>query len=534
VRILGRYILKEHRAPFLFALGALTGLLVLNQLARQFNNLIGKGLPWGVIGTFFGLSFPFILAMTLPMAVLVATLHAFTRLAADSEVIALRASGVNLRRAMVPVLLAAVALTLIEFVWLDQVLPRANHRLKNLMVDIARKKPTFELREQMVNEVVPGQLFLRAGRIDQAADRMRDVVIYDLADINRRRTIYADSGYMRFNPARTDLFLTLFDGYIHDYDRAQAATFRRIFFTTDFVRVRGVSNQLEITGANDMRGDREMSLCEMETTVQRDLRTAAGIAAERELVLRNDALALVGVAPPPGGNDSLPVPFGRWSLTVVYCRFLEGLHRNAAPAELRAQEPRPARKLLPQRPRAMPTPMPAATPGQAAAPTPASPARAPVRPLIAADPTGGQLRAQMATLEMRRSAAIQHAASYQVEIHKKYSLAFSCLVFVLIGAPVALRFPRGGMGLVLAASVVIFGVYYIGLLGGEPLADRGVISPFWAMWTPNLLMAGIGLVLFLRLGTEQVTTRGGWWGELLQRLHDRRAAHRGRVARRAA
>jgi lipopolysaccharide export system permease protein len=140
----------------------------------------------------------------------------------------------------------------------------------------------------------------------------------------------------------------------------------------------------------------------------------------------------------------------------------------------------------------------------------------------------------MATLEMRRSAAIQHAASYQVEIHKKYSLAFSCLVFVLIGAPVALRFPRGGMGLVLAASVVIFGVYYIGLLGGEPLADRGVISPFWAMWTPNLLMAGIGLVLFLRLGTEQVTTRGGWWGELLQRLHDRRAAHRGRVARRAA
>jgi hypothetical protein len=47
-------------------------------------------------------------------------------------------------------------------------------------------------------------------------------------------------------------------------------------------------------------------------------------------------------------------------------------------------------------------------------------------------------------------------------------------------------------------------------------------------------MAGIGLVLFLRLGTEQVTTRGGWWGELLQRLHDRRAAHRGRVARRAA
>ncbi len=112
-----------------------------------------------------------------------------------------------------------------------------------------------------------------------------------------------------------------------------------------------------------------------------------------------------------------------------------------------------------------------------------------------------------------RKTALQQIALYAVEIHKKYSIAASCLVFVLIGAPVALRFPRGGVGLVIGASVFIFGVYYVGLIGGETLADATILSPFWAMWGPNLLMSAVGLVMFARLGYEHATTRGGGWGE---------------------
>ena len=53
----------------------------------------------------------------------------------------------------------------------DQVLPRSNHRLRTLQTDIARKKPTFALREQVINEVMPGKLFLRTSHIDEATDR---------------------------------------------------------------------------------------------------------------------------------------------------------------------------------------------------------------------------------------------------------------------------------------------------------------------------------------------------------------------------
>jgi len=488
VRILSRYLLKEHSGPFTFALGALTGLLVVNQLVRQFASLIGKGLPWSVIGGVFGLSMPFILAMTVPMAVLVAVLQTFSRLGADSEITALKASGVSLLRFVWPVLLTASVIALGEFVFVDQVLPRANHRLKNLLVDIARKRPTFELVEQGINEVVQGQLFLRAGRIDQATDRMRDVVIYDLGNPSRRRTIYADSGYIRFNADQTDLFLTLFDGYIHDYDRAQAQSFRRIFFQTDLVRVQNVSNRLERTGVNDFRGDREMSLCEMEAIVLTDLTAAAGNDADARAAAERDALALVGVLA-PRGDTARPRP-ARHSLTALYCAVLEKLHGSLLTSEAQAAT-------LPQ-------------------------AQAPRHPPVAPDLTGSQLRSMRSALESQRQSALSHAATFQVEIHKKYSLAVSCIVFVLIGAPVALRFPRGGIGMVIGASVVIFGFYYIGLIGGETLADRRFISPVLAMWGPNLLMTATGLALFLRLGREQTTARGG--GFRFRRRRSRRAA----------
>ena len=74
MKILNRYVLKEHLGPLAFSLTALTSLLLLNYIAKQFGNLVGKGLPWSVIVEFFVLSIPFTVAMTLPMAVLVSVL----------------------------------------------------------------------------------------------------------------------------------------------------------------------------------------------------------------------------------------------------------------------------------------------------------------------------------------------------------------------------------------------------------------------------------------------------------------------------
>src|SRR2546427_12320171 len=102
VRTLSRYLLRQHLAPLGFALAALTALMLLNQIAKQFGSLVGKGLPWGVILEVFGLSIPFIVAVTLPMGVLAAVLHVFTRLAGDKEITAMQTVGLRVGRGVAP------------------------------------------------------------------------------------------------------------------------------------------------------------------------------------------------------------------------------------------------------------------------------------------------------------------------------------------------------------------------------------------------------------------------------------------------
>jgi lipopolysaccharide export system permease protein len=114
--------------------------------------------------------------------------------------------------------------------------------------------------------------------------------------------------------------------------------------------------------------------------------------------------------------------------------------------------------------------------------------------------------------------ATRNRNRYAVEIEKKFSLAATCVIFVLVGAPIALRFPRGGVGLVLGVSFGIFALYYVGLIGGEALADRAYLSPFWAMWGANIIFLVLGLLMLIKMGNEATTSRGGDFTELLQTI----------------
>jgi lipopolysaccharide export system permease protein len=498
VRILSRYILRQHFAPLGFALAALTCAMLVNQVAKQFGNLVGKGLPWGVIFEVFVLTIPFIVAMTLPMAVLVAVLYAFSHLAADNEVTAMKASGVSVGRLLAPVLGGATLVGVFALLWNDQLLPRSNHRLRTLLVDIQRKKPTFQLKEQVINEVVPGQFFLRAARIDPASNKLKDVTIYDLEDAERRRIITADSGRMAYTPGGTDLYLTLLDGEIQEVKRAEPGQFNRTFYRVNRIKVAGIGNTLERTESDTYRGDREMTICGMaqvvaqaEQDVQRARRDARdAVVSDLRRLLRLAPYAPPNTAPataPPLIDPTLgppPPPLAR-AAPGLYCRTLNALAGWFLPAEAQAA----------QRPTPTPTPTP---PSQASATFVTSGATAAV--------------------EQRVRAARQRAAIYQVEIHKKLAISAACVIFALLGVPVAIRFPRGGVGLVIGTSLAVFSVYYVGLIGGEELGDRLVVSPFLAMWTPNLIFTAVGLGLLQVVRREGSTAHGGDWDDLKHAL----------------
>ncbi|HTB73925.1 MAG TPA: LptF/LptG family permease, partial [Polyangiaceae bacterium] len=309
MKILNRYVLKEHAGPLTFATTALTSLLLLDYIAKNIGQLVGKGLPWTVIAEFIGLSVPFTIAMTLPMAVLVSVLYAFSRLAAENEITALKASGVSLGRILVPVVIGAIGLTIFMVLFNDQVLPRANHRLRTLQGDIARKKPTFGLRARVLNEVSPGKLFLIANHLDAGSNRMREVVIYDLGDPTRERTIYADSGTMAMVPETGDLLMTLFDGNMDELKKAELSELQRLYYKVDHIRVKGVGDQLTRSTNDDYKSEREMTICEMQADVADGAKTRAEARALAQRALVNAVhTATTGQTPPPVPDLSGKLP----------------------------------------------------------------------------------------------------------------------------------------------------------------------------------------------------------------------------------
>jgi lipopolysaccharide export system permease protein len=136
----------------------------------------------------------------------------------------------------------------------------------------------------------------------------------------------------------------------------------------------------------------------------------------------------------------------------------------------------------------------------------------------------------METARSQMLTARSQMNQFAVEIQKKFAISMACTIFVLLGAPIALRFPRGGVGLVIGVSLAVFGLYYVGLILGETLADRTILTPFWAMWSANILFTLIAIVLLTRMGRETATSRGGDLGELFAILTSFLRPRRGRTS----
>ena len=534
MKILSRYVLREHLGPLAFALTALTSLLLLNFIAKRFGDLVGKGLPASVIAEFFMLALPFTVAMTLPMAVLVAVLYAFSRLASESEINALKASGVSMSRIMMPVLGGATVLAIGMVLFNDFVLPAANHRLRILQTDIGRTKPTFALREQVINEVQSGRLFLRARRIDKAISRLHEVVIYDFGDGSKRRTIVADSADLAFIEGTGDLTLLLHDGTMTEIPTSSPSQLTRLSYTKDLITVRGVANSFSRDSADSYRSEREMGVCEMQKQVYgaeqelyRERRTAVQTQTRAMRALTR------GIVDTLRPIDSLRTPspgIGRY-----YCAATTALSAFFSPSDSTGKGRGSATS---QQVTASPTIGPIVTPndkastivdaGVSTVATPATAAggtvtiSAPQQLLPISMPTASMVTTGVAPILeqslQRGSIARSTWAQYEVEIHKKFSLAVACIVFVLLGAPIALRFPRGGVGLVIGASLAVFSLYYICLIAGESMADDGVLPPWMAMWAANVVFTAAGALLYARMGREGSTARGGDLDEVKERI----------------
>jgi hypothetical protein len=244
-----------------------------------------------------------------------------------------------------------------------------------------------------------------------------------------------------------------------------------------------------------------MSTCELLDVVKDARHDAQDAAAQQAELVRRDLRRLVGLVPePPAARPPAAAPGG-------YCPAFKVIRDWLLPETAAAQNPaphddrRPLVKLpggiLPPGPRAV------ATGGDSGVYVPLT------------------SYVEVSSLQDEQRSSERRVHQYMVEVHKKWALSVSCLVFILVGIPLALRFPRGGMGLVLGGGMVVFALYYVGLVAGESLGDRGTVSPFVAMWSPNIFLAALGLVGLYAVRRQAGVTRGGDLADLLATLRPR-------------
>jgi lipopolysaccharide export system permease protein len=431
-----RYIYRELLFPFFFSIGAVTFVLLLNFLIKSVDRLLGKGLSFRVIFEFLYLNLAWIIAMSVPMAVLVAALMSYGRLAEDNEITAMRSSGISFLTILGPGIVFGTVVAVLMVFFHNNVLPDFNHKARLLTGDIYRKRPGLNIEPGYFMEDIPDySIYVK----EKSGDHLRKITIYSKDSQTVQTTIYADSGYVVVD-GNTVLF-TLYNGEIHELGLENLQDYRRTDFQKHRIAI-PVDNLMLERRESARRGNREMTIGMMRENVRKYTLERDKVYVKIDKLLTSE-------------------------LDTVGIRNLEKIKQLIS---LKKQQN-----------------------------------------LRSIEKVQAEVKNRRSnSLQSRLTGEFNLAFSYQkqvniysVEIHKKISIPFACIVFMLIGAPLGVMTRRGGIAMAAVLSILFFLIYYVFLIGGEELADMVIIPPFWAMWTPNILLFAVGIFLIYYTTWEQ-------------------------------
>jgi lipopolysaccharide export system permease protein len=429
------YVLRESVLPFFLGFGLVTFLFVIDFLFDYLDLILAKGVPFFAVLELFVLALGWITVLSFPCGVLVAALMTFGRLAQDNEITAMRSLGVNVGRVLRGPLLAGLALGALLAAYNNYVLPETNHRFANLSLAIHRKRPAAKIEPGIFINAFENYSLL-ARKVDDRTGDMQDITIYDYNQGTVPTTILAQRGKMQYIDRGATLKLDLWDGEIHEVPgQAGDNRYRRGRFEQNTIYLHNPGALLQKVDRKS-RGDREMTVGMMREEIarlrdQQSTRLASVDEKARAAGFPSYRAIARYVRPPTGTERVRMAVTGLLGADPPALADTVGLSRTVQDLELDVKE--------------------------------------------------------VENLERR-------VGSFRVEIQKKFSIPFACVVFVLVGGPLGIRTRKGGFAN-MAFAVAFFIVYYLCLIAGEQLADRRLLSPVLAMWFPNILFGAVGTYL---------------------------------------
>jgi lipopolysaccharide export system permease protein len=440
-------------------------LLLMQFLILYIGKLIGKGLPVSIIVELIITNLAYMVVLAAPMAVLVASLMAFGKFTELNELTALRAAGVNPFQVIKPVLIAGFLLSILLGLFSNDVLPNANQRALSLFLDIRTKKPSFNLKANQFYNGISGYTFL-VKDIPSDTDSLYDVTLFQEASSHRNNAVIkAQKGYLKSNNPDM-LTLYLFNGSImRSFYRSGGNKDNKVTERTSFNRYRlsfDVSAMNFSKSNHNSRNDRTMNIQSMYAvadTLHHEIHSQTErVAAEHSFV------------PKESGKQHIEAHHNNKKGTLFTRNY------NTA-------KPQPAYqsqyKLL------------------QLAPNKTQQERLYQSALSRLRNYHSSYQNLKVNADWRKSRITQ----YWVEIYKKFSIPLACFIFVLIGAPIGMYTKNGNIGIAALIGTGFLTFYWLSLIQGENLADRGSISAFTGMWFSDILLACIGIIMILQLCT---------------------------------
>ncbi len=432
-------------------------------------DLVGKGLSIDVIGELFFYAALSMVPTALPLAVLLASLMTFGNLGEKFELTALKAAGISLFSIMKPLIIFMVLLAIGAFFFQNNVLPVAQTKMWTLLFSMRQKSPEMEIPERTFYDQIPG-MNLYVDRKNQETGVLYDMIIYDISrGLDNSRVILADSGKLNFTEDKTHLFLHLYRGEMFENlkDNAMGSSssnylpFRRESFTDKqiyFVFDANFNMIDESAMRNQYIGKNIKELSQSIDSLNHMVDSIGDTYAE-DIKTRNYA----------------NVPYYK------NIRTDSGMQRVVTPPVTLAE------------PLDLDSIFAGSTPSDA-------------RNIIAQ--ALAKAKRQKQDYDFKSTLVLEQAKlmrRHGIELQRRFTLSFACLIFFFIGAPLGAIIKKGGIGTPLVISVFLFIVYYIFDNMGFKMARDGKVLVWEGVWLSSAVLLPLGIFFtYKAVGDSQV------------------------------
>ena len=454
------YILKNFLLLFAGTFFICLFIFIMQFIWQYIDDLVGKGLSWDVLIEFFFYASLTLVPMSLPLAVLLASLISFGNMGEKLELLSMKAAGIPLIRILSPIFIVSTLICVASFFFQDMVQPKATRQLATLLWSMRQKSPELDIPEGIFYSEIPGySIFVQ--RKDMETGMLHDVMIYSTqGGYEKMEIVLADSARLQGTEDQKHLKLTLFGGErFRNMDsqtgnmlKANIPYMRETFHTeVDMIPFDANFNMMD---ANLFNGDAKTK----EMT-----KILSGI----------DSLNIV--------SDSI----GRHYLNIAKSQYLKG----GFPKEVQDSVALMA-KVLEQEP--LDTTYQNLSPDQRKTVIKSA--------LTNAQSTQAEFEFRGMTTESTNSTLRRH----HMEARKKFTHSLACLIFFFIGAPLGAIIRKGGLGVPVVVSVIVFIFYYIINAGGEKMAKSGEWAVWFGIWLSTMVLTPIGLFLINRANKDSV------------------------------